>query len=314
MAETEYGAVGRELDRSFPPCSRVHPPVLSRPRLRGVRAVASWAFSPRAAPTVIGGPEVPTPLPRNLQRLWAAGGARPSPKEPQTVCTGQDRRPYAPSWGPGDPSILNPNQTKSAGVRTPVPRLGGACPFTSFFFEGNRFKAGGGGGTFERGEIDFQTFLAKLVCVGAARGPRVLPAAFTLSRLHFREPRHFPAFALPGRSLPKAFFFCLFDFCFLFVCRIAAPCPGSLRASAAAGRHSSSARAGRSTGAPRSLKPSHPAFAWTGKRERRGVNRGFTDSGSLQRSPFADSNPPELHPQRFCSIVALKEARSDFNP
>ena len=108
--------------------------------------------------------------------------------------------------------------------------------------------------------------------------------------------------------------FCLFDFCFLFVCRIAAPCPGSLRASAAAGRHSSSARAGRSTGAPRSLKPSHPAFAWTGKRERRGVNRGFTDSGSLQRSPFADSNPPELHPQRFCSIVALKEARSDFNP
>lgn len=194
--------------------------------------MASWAFSPRAAPTVIGGPEVPTPLPRNLQRLWAAGGARPSPKEPQTVCTGQDRRPYAPSWGPGDPSILNPNQTKSAGVRTPVPRLGGACPFTSlFFFEGNRFKAGGGGGTFERGEIDFQTFLAKLVCVGAARGPRVLPAAFPLSRLHFREPRHFPSFALPGRSLPKAFFFvCLiFVFCLFAELRPPAQAASELR-------------------------------------------------------------------------------------
>lgn len=80
MAETEYGAVGRELDRSFPPCSRVHPPVLSRPRLRGVRAVASWAFPPPCCPHSDRGSRGPDAASKEPSEALGSWGSAPLPE------------------------------------------------------------------------------------------------------------------------------------------------------------------------------------------------------------------------------------------
>ena len=89
--------------------------------------------------------------PRDLCGLRAAGSA-PLSEAPPTVHAVQTRRSPRSCLPRRHPYFLNLNRTKSAPVRTLVPRPGGACRSASLvlfvclfvcLFEGSRFKWGG---------------------------------------------------------------------------------------------------------------------------------------------------------------------------
>lgn len=188
------------------------------------------------------------------EALGGWGRARPSPKEPQTVCTVPGRRQVLFStW-----SKRNLQESQAQFPDQVAPARSHLC-----FFEGNRFKGRNKTKHLEWGETYFQTFLAEL--------PR---SWVPLQRLHFRGRSHFPAFALPGPIAPQSRF-----------SRSSAPCPGSVGASAAYGGYRSPALAGRSTRVTRSLKPLDSAFAWMGKKEWREWTEGLlTPDASKDRT------------------------------
>ena len=119
---------------------------------------------------------------------------------------------HAPSLGPGDPSLLSLNQTKSARVTTSVPRPGGVYPFSSlvfFFLRRTDLKKRKRNPRMGSNVLNIPS--GPRVC-GRCTRARHRPSASrpsqkqTPQRLHCRGPNHLTAFALPGLVAPQNVF------------------------------------------------------------------------------------------------------------